>query len=97
MSCTCLPRSPDDQCPTHGYEAWLKSKEAPVLTPHEKDALDRHIMGQAILPADYEDEEWLSDCCGTPPHPASDVSEDNPVGFCGQCREHCGFERVEEP
>ena len=95
MACTCLPRSPDDQCPSHGYEQWLRSKEAPVL-PHEKDALDRHIMGQADMPADCEDEEWLSDCCGAPPHQATpDVGEDNPMGICGQCREHCGFERSE--
>lgn len=66
------------------------------MAPHQKDALDRHIMGQAILPSDCEDEEWLSTCCGAPPSRATpDVGEDNPVGICGQCREHTGFERGE--
>lgn len=66
------------------------------LAPHEKGALDRHIMSQAILPRDCEDEEWLSTCCGAPPSRATpDVGEDNPAGICGQCREHTGFERSE--
>lgn len=29
--CTCLPRSPDDQCPTHGYEAYLREVNAVAL------------------------------------------------------------------
>ena len=95
VGCTCLPRSPDDQCPSHGYEEWLKSGEAPVLTPHEKDTLDRHITGSSDDAfSEYGDEEWLSTCCGAPPgRAAPDVGEDNQAGICSQCREHTGFER----
>lgn len=25
-ACSCEPRSPDDQCPIHGYEAWKRQK-----------------------------------------------------------------------
>ena len=24
--CTCMPNEPDDQCPTHGYEAWVDGR-----------------------------------------------------------------------
>lgn len=40
-----------------------------------------------------EEPEWLSECCGAPPHEATpDVGSDNPAGICAQCREHTGFE-----
>jgi RecJ-like exonuclease len=38
--------------------------------------------------------EWLSSCCSAPPHPSKpDVGESDPTGVCGQCKEHCTFER----
>jgi hypothetical protein len=27
--CSCEPGQPDDQCPTHGYEAWKASRQQP--------------------------------------------------------------------
>ena len=65
------------------------------LTPRQKDDLDRHITGnygEGAL-SDCEDEEWLSECCGAPPHETSpDVDGDEKTGICGSCREHTGFE-----
>ena len=59
-------------------------------------ALDRH---RAVRSADSDallgEPKWRSQCCGKPPHEASDVSADNPVGFCGGCRENTVFERAE--
>ncbi|KKN69292.1 hypothetical protein LCGC14_0442870 [marine sediment metagenome] len=41
--------------------------------------------------------ELLSGCCGAPPHMATpDVSKDNLVGICAQCRDHCDFESSQE-
>ena len=70
------------------------------LTSHQKNELDRHITGnygEDFFGNSYEpDEEWFSACCGAPPHESTpDVGEDNQAGICGQCREHCGFERGE--
>ncbi len=60
------------------------------FTPRQKDELDRHIMGEYQC-NEYEG-EWVSQCCGAPPHESSDVGEDNPAGICGQCQDHTGFE-----
>lgn len=68
------------------------------LTPHMKNELDRHITGDYGEGAfhDYEDEEWLSECCGAPPFGEGLPAGEHPAGTCSQCREHCVFEK-EEP
>ena len=43
--------------------------------------------------------EWLSQCCGAPPHGSPDLiapTTPTPIGVCGNCREHTTFERTVE-
>ncbi len=43
-----------------------------------------------------EEQEWLSLCCGAPPHEATpDVGSDNTAGICAGCRDWTGFELTE--
>ena len=38
-------------------------------------------------------EEWLSECCGAPPHGSTPyVDADHPAGICCKCRDNTGFE-----
>lgn len=91
MPCTCLPRSPDDQCPTHGYEAYVRARKESDGLP-TADNFGGYEVTQVVVD---EEKEWLSQCCGAPPHELTpNVGEDNPAGICGQCKEHTGFERA---
>lgn len=42
--------------------------------------------------------EFISNCCGAGPLPYCTLDEENeePEGICGDCKEHCSFEREEE-
>lgn len=61
------------------------------FTPHQRNELDRHIEGEYKC-NEYEG-EWVSVCCGAPPHEASpDIDESDPAGICGQCQDFTGFE-----